>query len=337
MPSYEILLDLKGKSFSDGFRALAGQVTRQEVYKVKADGTLADHPYQVTQNTYHIRQLQPTTDKTDPCFSFYQSESLNHNYEQQPDYPRITHQFTLSVNPFGNVTQECNIAYPPRSGMPGTVPAQQRHYVQTLNHSFINITERDRYELGVPLENKEYELAKLHPGANGLFDFIALKTELDAALAAPIEFHEVFLPAAANAQARLIKWDRSYYWNDNRTNILPRGNVGQTTLLHHKENACFSKTLIGDVFGSWVDNNTVQADGHYELKNNYWWQKDNIQHYNTAREFNLLNREERPDGGLIHYTYDAPYFLTLTQVRDALGNRTQAVIDYHGDIVNSCV
>jgi len=209
------------------------------------------------------------------------------------------------------------------------VPAQQRHYVQTLNHSFINITERDRYELGVPLENKEYELAKLHPGANGLFDFIALKTELDAALAAPIEFHEVFLPAAANAQARLIKWDRSYYWNDNRTNILPRGNVGQTTLLHHKENACFSKTLIGDVFGSWVDNNTVQADGHYELKNNYWWQKDNIQHYNTAREFNLLNREERPDGGLIHYTYDAPYFLTLTQVRDALGNRTQAVIDYH--------
>ena len=85
------------------------------------------------------------------------------------------------------------------------VPAQQRHYVQTLNHSFINITERDRYELGVPLENKEYELAKLHPGANGLFDFIALKTELDAALAAPIEFHEVFLPAAANAQARLIK------------------------------------------------------------------------------------------------------------------------------------
>jgi RHS repeat-associated protein len=328
-PAFETLLDAGGPSFQYRFKALSGQIMRQEVYEVQGDGGLADHPYQVVQNSYRIRQLQPSGNAIKPCFAFYLSETLTHQYEQRADDPRMTHRFTLAVDAYGNITSGCDIAYPRRASMPSAASTQQRYYVQADSRTFLNIDMADRYQAGVALDHKQFEVEGLRPQANALFDFGTLRISLNTAMSAPLDFHEPFQPAAAYGQARLVQWQRSHYWNDDRSAAAPHGQAGRTILLHHQEDACFSEGLIGDVFGGLVVPSMLQNDGGYSLQNGYWWQKKINLHYLPAHAFHLLSVEERPNGNFTRYTYDMPYYLALTQVRDALGNSTRADIDYY--------
>src|SRR5690606_32776313 len=97
------LAQLGAGEFENGIRTLAGMVIRQEIYATDNTGQRAEHPYQVTQSAYRLRRLQPSKDYDDACFMAYQSEQLTYSYEQQPADPRISHQFTLDVDNYGNV------------------------------------------------------------------------------------------------------------------------------------------------------------------------------------------------------------------------------------------
>ena len=327
--NFENMEELGKEAFEDGYRVLAGNVVRIEVFAVDAEGKRSEHPYQVTQNKYHLRCLQPALGNVDACFDFYKSETLTYIYEQSPDDPRIAHHLTLKVDPYGNVLQECDIAYPRRSSISTAVSAQKRYYINASSHTFININETDRYELAIPVESKEFELFGLSPGITDIFQYEHLKTELEAALASPLHYHESLDSATEGVQARLIEWERSYYWNNDQSDVLPLGLVGQHTLLHHEESACFNDAFITDVFGSRVNQNILETDCRYKKKDDYWWQLGQVKQYHSADGFYCLSEETRLDGGTTHYLYDEPYFLTLIEVKDDLGNRSQAEIDYH--------
>ena len=109
----------------EAYRALKGQVLRQEVYA--DDGTAAaSHPYVVAENGYEVRRLQPTVripskvlgaeaQVIHGAFFSHPRESLSYHYERNPVDPRITHAFTLEVDAFGTVRRSAAVGYPRRA------------------------------------------------------------------------------------------------------------------------------------------------------------------------------------------------------------------------------
>ncbi len=327
-PVFEEAANLNQKEFEDGYRALAGQVIRREIFAVTLEGYRADHPYQVTQAAYHLRRLQPAQDEQDACFTFVASESLTHEYEQQPDDPRIIHSFVMGIDAYGFPRASCTAAYSRRSGITEAIDPQQRHYLSAAWQDFIHIDEPGRYELGIASENKEFEIGALVPIDGSLFRFDELAAVLPSLLDAPLDFHETIDDAGTRPQARLIGWIQNCHWNDDLTAVLPLGEVGQRALLHHQESACFDEPLL-EIFEDRVDPTMLESEGRYVLRDSYWWRPSTVQHYLSAEGFFAVAQEDRLDGGITQYTYDAPYYLTLRETVDAMGNRTRAEIDYN--------
>lgn len=323
------LAQLGAGEFENGIRTLAGMVIRQETYATDNTGQRTEHPYQVTQSAYRLRRLQSSKNDDDACFMAYQSEQLTYNYEQQPADPRISHQLTLDVDNYGNVLETCAIAYPRRSSILIALPAQRQIHITASRQTYLNIDQPDRRELGIPIESKTYEIGHLQPAEDTLLQFDFLKNALQPALSSPLSFHDTFSATASRTQARLIGWNQNYYWNDDRSGVLPLRQVGQRTLLHHTEAACFTDELIAESLGDRISPNMLETDGHYHFREGYWWQRGPVSLYLPTEHFNLLARIEHLNGGSIAYTYDAPYYLTLIQTQDALANRTRAEIDYH--------
>lgn len=323
--SFENLAEFGAGDYEDALRALSGLVVRQELFAITLDGLRADHPFQVVQNSYRLRRLQPARHGLDACFTFYPSERLVYDYEQQPDDPRITHDFTLDVDTYGNALEECSVSYARRPAIPATMAAQQRVIIGVRTHRYANVEELDRHEVGIPIEDREFEAHGLTPGPSGIFERDQLRQSLAPTLAAPLAYHEDF---TGGVQARLIGWDRVLYWDDALNAPLPLGSVGVRTLPHHQESACFTPGFVSQVFDKRVDAKLLQADGGYQQQDGYWWRSGDTFHFQPASAFYRLARIERPDGGITLFSYDAS-FLTLVEIRDALGNSTRAEIDYH--------
>lgn len=321
-------LDFYGKTFEDGFRTLAGQTLRQEIFAVSREGQRAEHPFQVTQNTYRIRQLQPARGDDDACYDFYLSEALVHEYEQDPHDPRVTHNLTLDVDGYGNATSGCAVAYPRRDAIADALDEQRRQYISVSTDEFINIDEPHRLETGIPIESKAYEMAWPQTESGSLLAYDTVRTGVTAALADVRQVHEPLPADTETHRARLIQWQRLFYWNDAHTTVLPPGDVGPKTLLHHQESACFTNDLVGTVFEDRVEAAMLESQGRYHFQNDYWWQPGPTLHYMSDEGFFDLDRIVRPDGGTTQYFPDR-YHLTLESVTDAVGNRTRAVIDYN--------
>jgi RHS repeat-associated protein len=313
--------------YEQGMRALVGQVLRQEVFALESNGRRADHPYQVTQSSYCLRRLQPSAQKHDACFTFDLRERVTYDYEQQPQDPRIAHHLSFDWDAFGNVLLEGSVAYARRPSNPIASDSQRRSTVTAYKHRFANFDGADRYELGIPVEHEDFEMSGLSADAECLLTVDELREALRSALVTPLAHHQAFSPGST--QARRLEWDRSFYWNDNLSDVLPLGQVGARSLVHHEESACFTSEFIADVFGGRVADPMLVNEGGYVLREGHLWQGDPVQHYLPASAFYHLARLERWDGARTSYRYDDPYFLTLVEVRDSLGNSTRGETDYH--------
>ena len=332
-PAFHQQLDFFGKTFEDGFRALAGRMLRQEIFAVDRDGQRAEHPFQVTQNTYRIRQLQPAREEDDACFDVFLSETLVHEYEQDPDDPRVTHDLTLDVDPYGNVKRTCAIAYPRREAIADALEDQRRSYLSVATNEFAEFNEIGRLETGIPLESKAYALAWPETISDSLLDYDTVVRGVSDALENPLAVDEDLPQQPEASQARLIQWQRFFYWDADTSAALPHGGVGPQTLLHHQETACFTDSLVESAFESDseidipVDAAMLETQARYRFQEGYWWQPGSTLHYGTADTFFSLDRLVRLDDGTTQYDYDN--YLTLVSVADAVGNLTRADIDYN--------
>ena len=322
--------DLLPGEVQDAARALAGLMLRQETFPAAPDGTLAANPFQVTQNSYRVRRLQPSVQgnalEQPASFLYYRAEGLDDSYEQTNDDPRTTHVLALDVDAHGIVRQQCEVAYPRRAGKPIEAPAQQKLLITVATSTLVDVDQPDRYEPGIVVERRQFEIAGLTPAPARVFSWDVLRAALPPLLAAPRRFDETL--TAASPEARLIGWERDYYWNDPLTAPLPPGGVGARTLPHHTETACFTPALIAEAYGGRVDASMLATDGGYHEQNEYSWRRDPTIHYHGANRFFQVARLERPDGAVTRVAYDAD-FLAVTEVEDALGNRVQGRIDYH--------
>lgn len=324
--------EVKALEFFDAVRSLSGQPVRTETYGLTAEGNREIHPFQVEHSNYTIRRVQPGDKETDAVFTVFQRESLNIIYEQNPSDPRISHSFNLEVDTHGVTRQQSAITYP---RLHVDALAEQQHF--HLRAGIIEVAgydERDRYELGIELENKSYELNyATRPASGQLYRFDAIKYLVESTTASAINFDADF---TQDEQARLIQWTKNYYWNDDLTEVLPWGSVGAKVLVHHQETACFHNDFLSSALGDRYSA-TDLVDGHYRFHDELWWQSSAVIRYFDADRFYLPHREVQPDGGRIEYEYDG-YHLTIIETAAVLisatgemlsRNTTTAEIDYH--------
>ena len=323
--SFEDLDRWSPEECETGLLALAGEAIREEVYSVGADGSRGEHPIQVTRSSYRLRLLQPRSTGADACVAPHLAERVTATYEQEAADPRVAHHMVLAVDGYGQVLRECSVAYPRRPGREAATPAQTVVSVSAHRHRFVHRDERDRYELAIPVETEDFEVAGVQTPAAGLLRPEAIDTSVVLALEDPLGAHQSF---ATGVSARRLEWDRTYYWNDDRSAALPPGEVGALTRLHHEEAACFTPRLVAEIYGDRVDAAFLESECGYLLRDGHWWQREPVHHFETTSGFALPERRERWDGATTITSYDR-YFLRPVEVTDAAGNRTVAEIDYH--------
>jgi RHS repeat-associated protein len=129
----------------EAYRALKGMTLRTEVF-AQDSSAHASNPYSVTEQNFAIRQLQPRGTNRYACFFAQPREHLGFDYERRPGDPRVTHEFTLEADDFGNVLRSASVGYPRRLGYNEPEPSLSTAframlaYDQTRLH--ISATER---------------------------------------------------------------------------------------------------------------------------------------------------------------------------------------------------
>ena len=324
-PAIEAIAELSTEEELDAFRALAGVQWRQEFFTIRPDGTREPHPLRATEFGYRIRRLQPIETERDGVFSFFQSELLSHEYEQDPSDPRVTHDVLVETDANGNVGKRVTLAYPRRRVGPIVRPEQRLLHAELLQRSHTNIDAPDRFEVGIETEERRYSLTGLTPGPSGVFSREDLLAQLAGAFANVLAFHEV--PAGAAPHARLSAMRRNIFWDDALTGALPAGQVGAVTLLHHVERAVLPDAAVGAAFGGHVTGALLSGDGHYQSADGHWWAEDTTYRYHGALAFHRLAQETNHGGNRQTFTFGA-HSLLVTAVDDIFGNRIESTPDY---------
>ncbi|AIZ40201.1 SpvB/TcaC N-terminal domain-containing protein [Cellulophaga baltica] len=327
--SFEHMDALESNDFEQGYRTLAGKVIRQEIYATTPVGELAEHPYQVSQNSYSIRKLQHKHKKNDSCFFAYQTEALSYTYEQEANDPKIAHQLSVLVNEFGDMEKSLNVAYSRRNSAIGSYPAQNRDYITLSKNTYLNKNTLDNYQTGILFEAKDFEVNFIDRNPDEIIRLKDVQALFDGLAANAIEFDRV-LSSGGVSQARLISWDRSYFWNNNFDDVLPLGQTGHIVFAHHEETACFNDNLINQAFIGKVTTVMLSDndEGNYIQNEGYWWQQTAVNYFLGMDKFFNLDKVERAAGNITTYQYDK-YNLNIIEITDAFGNITKGEIDYN--------
>lgn len=326
--SFENSEALTSYEFENAYRSLGKKPIRQEIFAT-SKGKLAQHPYQTSQTSYKIRKIQPKTEKHDSSFFTYQSESLEYEYEQNPQDPKISHSLTLGVDNYGEIEQLLSIAYSRRSTISNALAAQKRDYITGSTNKYTYSDTLDKFETGILYEGKDYEINHINRSTDGLVQFDEAFLSFDNLIENAIDFNGS-LSTNGIPQARIISWDKTFFWNNDFTDVLPLGEVAGKTFSHHEESACFNDSLIDQVYNGKITNAMLSNsnEGNYKLNNSYWWQKTDINYFYQEDKFFNLKKVQRSDNSITEYKYDK-YNLNIVEIKDPLGNITRGEIDYN--------
>ncbi|MGN6109657.1 MAG: SpvB/TcaC N-terminal domain-containing protein, partial [Kofleriaceae bacterium] len=307
----------------DALRALAGREIRSEVYAIDAEGRRGDHPFVVTQQCARVRQVQPAHRAYAAGFSVVEHESITATYDQVAGDPRVEGRIIVATDELDQPTCDAAIAYARRAGRPREADAQDRTSITIHDFTLRNFDLPERFELGVPLESRDLELSLPAADLARVTRERLRAPDVAAALAAPAPHHTAL---GAGLGARLLSWDRSYYWNDDATAALAFGEVGALVRVHHEESAVFAPGFVADVYGARVDSTRLTAAG-YTLRDGLWWQSDDVHLFGPAARFYQREGMAHRDGTVTRMTLDA-YALEQIATVDPSGNQTTTEIDY---------
>ncbi|MBK9949295.1 MAG: hypothetical protein IPP12_19230 [Nitrospira sp.] len=281
-------------------RALQGKPLRQEVHAVGGRC-----PFSVTDYGYLLRAVQPSAVELPPAVAAFETEVVEHVYEQVPDDPRVAHRMALTIDGFGNTVRSATLGYPRRT----PVEPEQGHALATLEEQEVaNIAnEHNWYRVGVPFSSRTIELQSLPSLSSG-----ALYT-IDQLASVPPD------------SRRLIRATQLYYWNEELSGPALLGAVGPLALVHHQELAAATPDLLTLLLGSEAPApDELQAAG-YGLREGRWWARGSVIHVERDSFYQPV-REETALGATFNIRYDS-HSLFVTEVLDPVGNRQRAEYD----------
>ena len=266
----EIPEGLSPRDLREFVRALKGLPLRQETYS--PDGSPEQHlPYAVSETSYRGRRLQPSAPGRHGVFFPIARESISLAYERNPGDPRITHDFALEVDEYGDALKSATAVYGRRRS-DGSLPAeviadQQRTWVTyveteyTADHSSGGVDHH--YRLRAPFETRSFEISGVVP-AGDRFDF----EELASAIAgsAPIDYEEV--ANGADAQRRLLSRSRTLFL-DNGLAPMPLGEWDTLGLPSRSLELAFTPGIVEFLEGE-ISDSLFAASGYLEIDGDWW-------------------------------------------------------------------
>lgn len=321
------------QTIREAYSALRGQVMRDEVYG--QNGSINDDvPYTVSESNFEVRLLQPASGRNAASFLVFSRETISYEYDRCPNDPRTRQEYTLVVDAFGYTTQSCQVLYPRREAEGRVVyPEQTELQCMASVSEVINITNPFRL-LGVPAQSKRFEIRNLNLHGAMYFSYDEIKRQVQEALLV------VTSGATNELSAKLLQWQRTYYWNEAQDDALPLGAVTARALLHHTADAVFSPGDITLAFGDKVNPQMLEVEGGYCLEDGYWWNRGLVQYYYTdGKQFFLPWKTENsfaPDDSPLRskttFSYD-PYYLTPVEIKEYLTeeivNVSSVKLDYN--------
>jgi hypothetical protein len=221
------------------------------------------------------------------------------------------------------------VNYGRRGSIAGAHTFQTKDYLTLGLHIFHNSNKLAQYQTGILYESKRFEVNHIARNADELIQLNEVKPAFDNWTNNALSFDKT-LPDVGNTAARLIDWNRTYFWNDAQTDVLPLGQSGKVVLAHHEETACFNSELIHQVFNGKVTNGMLSGgdEGNYIEKDGYWWQRTAVNYFKKISGFYVLDKVETQAGIFTAYGYD-DYFLSIIETTDPLGNITKGAMDYN--------
>jgi RHS repeat-associated protein len=344
-------------------RSLKGAMLRQEVFAL--DGTdKGQHPYNVAEQNYSIRPVQPRGDNRYAVFFTHACEAITYHYERNPLDPRMQHALTLEVDEFGNVVKSAAVGYGRRQADPTLEPRDQEKQNQIhINYGENRVTNQvqtaDEYRTPLPSEVLSYELTGLTvPVGQNRFTLEELLNT--GASAAAIEYEQS--PTPGTVQKRIIEHVRILYRRNDLAGPLPLGQLQSLALPFEAYKLAFTPGLLtqvlqrngqlltpnaADVFPvDLTGNGAADRGGYVDLNDDdHWW-------IPAGRVFLSPNSNDTAAQELVYarkhfflphrfrdpfhtnavstesfVTYDDDKLL-MVETRDAVGNRVTAQNDY---------
>jgi hypothetical protein len=327
--------DVSAEALREACRALRGRVLREEIYS--QDGTSAAlNPYVTSEYRYEVDKLQPPVADSYGVFYGWPCESVTCHYERDPTDPRVSHELSLAIDSYGNITRHASVGSPRRNP---AYPEQAATLVRYREADFVNVPDEDDwYRLGLPTETRDYELTGIARLVNGLFDPDALVSSAAGASELPYDA----IPDGITEQRRLLARQRTYYMS-NALAELPLGQIDSLALGYASFAMRFTPGLLSGIFGAKLtgaeltallsgDGGFVDLDGDGSL----WAPSPRVLYSSdpadpdagyAAQHFYLPQGAIDPWGGVSAVGYDA-YNLLVTDTTDAVGNPTLAQSNY---------
>ncbi len=315
----------------DAARALRGKPLRVEVYA--DDGTAdANKPYSVVAHTYEVRSLEDPRKfdlpgigpRTSPGITqVVPRESVTWHTERDLTDPRVAHSLVLEVDAYGTVLRQAEVVYP-RRGSGHDAEQSQGKVVVTAHTVIDDDTTNDRLHLAVPSTEETWELTGPTLSEASAPTVASLNTAFDGA--SVIAFHTA--PSTGDQKRRLSRLEVRY-WNNDLSNTLALGTLGDRALVHSKRLLAFSDGLVADRFGTKVTGTHLTAAGYEEETGTGiagWYLPSGVSTLDSSN-FYRPSAVVDPFGETTTLTYDS-HDLFVTEVADPLSNTVVAVHDY---------
>ena len=301
---------LSPEEIREAHRALKGSALRVEVYA--QDGTpKASNPYTVTEQNFTVHRVQPFGPNQHAVFMTHARESVTCHHERQTQDPRITHDFNVEIDAFGNVRRSASVAYGRRTGYPEPEPTlsdafrtmlahdQQRLHIAATEHRFTAPVNQptdavvfDAYRAPLPCETIKAELTGVAlPTGKTLFPFAAMEgytglpgqqlivpyaTLWDGSHDVPYE--DVLAPdiqgtgAPAAPARRIVEHSLTLYRSDDLTKFLDLGVAESLALPGESYHLALTPSLISRIFGTKLNDTILKEGGYVQLAGGQdWW------------------------------------------------------------------
>lgn len=293
-------------------RALKGSVLRQELYAL--DGSEKETiPYTITETNFSIKTIQPLKSNKHSVYQKIPRETFTYNCERNISDPRVSHEFLLDSDKYGHPLQTIKIAYPRKNNIQGAYPEQLKLNVSLQKIDYKNEVD-NYYRLGLPVSEQQFEINGLSLNNESYFTFESLISQLENVYNQTVRHDQTF---TSGVQARLLSWKNNYYKADG---------LEALALPDYSESIVISQNAVQSIYDTKVDEAMMEAAGYIQ-KEGYWWIISEKPSYLNASQFYLPYQIEDAFTNTSSILYD-DYYLTSIKRIDALGNETQATLDY---------
>lgn len=325
------------------FKALAGREVRRERYGVGQGGAVAEVPYSVSQSAFGVELVQPAIDGNPAVVMVVDRESASIAYEQQPDDPFVSHSLAVEVDDFGQWIRTLNVGYARRQAAGRTrLPGQREAMVRLETRGLINHvdggyhnadggttpvdntpTGGSMHAVALQFEDQAFELSGFAQPAP-YFSYAKARELAAAAIADVVPFGEPL--SGKQPQARLYRWQRAYFWDEEQAGTALQ-RTGPQQLLHHHQDGIYSDAFVARAFEGRIDDAYLREQAGYVHDAGYWWSAGYVVSYSGRDAFYLAEAYTDPFGAATGLKYDR-YGAMLIEKTDALGFTIDAAYDY---------